>query len=1687
MKYIKSSGGYYYKELSNGKRSRVSAEEYNTKKQKFLSKQGGGTGSGPYMREYEHMQAMAEQERLKRERLKTLTPEQIYAEKERKEIEETRASLKRKKDSVIIEKLIEEFKKKKPEKGTFFSTKKKLVEVMYGIILKAKNKNIEKSLLIQKMFQEIRNKYTDRERSIINIDLQNYIRQQPQSEPPKFPIIYLGDLFDSSCKANNYNDNKCNQQNILEKFSFNIRNIKYLKENLDKFQIFLGNRDINKLKLLELLKFEDETDWNTILNENNIVDAANKLVNTLNNSQPPAEETVAAQWKYNNNQEWDKGGFKPYWNNTEKNKEKWKNWEDTFEIKTCDQMFDRIFGADPKTGTMSADLLKDSIYNEITQLDSSGEQSPQSEPDLSEFKSAVALVVFKLLMMKKNDTIGNNNISYKLKQFVNDYSFVDLLLQNNVHFCKAIDNGNNILCFSHSGIQENIMTTDEFNNIQITEEYKIKNDNDPKITGTPSTVKNVNDLNEHLKKELKELINSTDDDISEKIYKFLYISAPFKQKSPIVVDDYMNFIIDHKRQITVKGKNTIQFTGHQPVGIATLFNISNRDNNKDNYNMVFSIDRYNNVDNIDNFKEQYQTHSSILSLEGSKNINLKTDIKFGNKVEIYNYEKYINEKYINELNKEKLISIGDIKIDNQIDLNNNHLEYNNQKCKLTNLKDKNIMGIDEGNRLYQSSNTGDGGGFKKLLGSKKFKCTDKLSNQNGGGFFSSTLTEFEKRITKNENYFLSDLEGLSLEEEVKKINNSSNEQEGGSIIKKELKSEVKENLKLNKNINKSLKNINNLQKNFDTTLIKINEIIDNNQQGFNTLDENNNYKKVFGSIKEKKEKLVNSHTEANKELLNEFKKKEFKEYESAYKQERGENLDKGDLEYLSDLYIFYYDKRYLQITDKLNDSFNQKRKKTKEQYRKSLNIKDKVDYNRDRIIVFNDYLEEVIINVKIEFGIDVKSDFKNVDFQTEIAALIEDIPPNSYLDIFKKRKDKLESINELNKNFLKYETQLENKSKELINILRKTTNDKDADIISRKQNLKQEIEDKQINFNNSKINIVGFTLVEKDSKVYVKKTIEEGLKKINKAKTNYLNDINENTQDIENLNDKIKNIEKDIQEMKDTKKKTSEDNIKNFVKLKEDKAKLNNDIQEITDRLRKRSSEQGFRKLIRKITLSSSDKTLEKNQTRLAIILESLEKGIPIENVEQERKRKETESNISMKSKKFKLEKEEENLKTIAEKNRSDAEKEIRRKEENRNGGAKNPNGDENTKLITDTNSYIDEQRKELTQTRERIEELNKNIKEEKENFRGLDNKITGLEKILSKNNIGEQHIDDFNRIIDELREKNKAFTDLEKIITEGDLIKYEKTKKSNAKKTKKDSLKKISKDELEEKNKLFQEFNIELKNLDDKFEAIILKKGRLPIRLTQLQTEFIKLQKFIKEYSKVSSKQQKVNQKFLKKNNEQIIIKINQIQENVNKLIQIKDDKLMKDSENKIETILTKIKDDYLKIINQNKKENFKVELLNEFFITEENIIINLKKIYNFYVDRYIQSNNANYDDKLSNISGKLKLLYDSYIIDEFGKINDIYNAKLQQIENANAEKAAEEQKIINNAAAEEQKERNAVAEEKERNAAEADMKLRKNTKEFKQKLEQNKKQNEILNKKQVRIRQGVANNLANKLLKEK
>ena len=795
MKYIKSSGGYYYKEYANGKRSRISLEEYNKKKNQF-NKQQQDAG--------------------------TLNID----------------------------------KKKSQEAGT------PAAEIIPQVTNNA-NK----------------------------------------------PIIYLGDLFDSSCKGE-----KCKNETVLDRFSFNIRNIKYIKGNIKNIHIFLGNRDINKLKLLELLKLYNEDAWkNIIFKSNNIYGNGNFLLNATVNlinyieqkeeslsplqdesNQSNINESISGEdktteslntaityatvnknelnqrWKYSTKKEWDKGNFLPYWNinkkkildnlfkETDKNtynnlkknithdvvmqhlkktmedkrkeeeklreqlkteneneklktninnpnltkqniqearmlKEKYNDniqyyhWYGDFEVKTCNDMFDRIFGADPKLGTMSADLLKDSIFNEIIKM---YDITNFSDINIdNNFKSALALVVFKLLMTtsKKIENIistTNSSTEENIKKFVKDYSFADLLLHDNVHFCKAIEIDNRVLCFSHSGIGKEILTLEDFENIGKIYTNNAKNSNnitlreitDHKypdkniITGTTSTVKSVNELNHNLKKKLKNLLEDTmnQKEINQNIYRFLYISASFDNKSPIVAKNYNELIRSHDKQITVNGKNIIQFTGHQPVGMAPVFNVSRntRNTNTGNFNIVFSIDRYNNVDNLHNFETQYENYSSIISLDKGENINLKTNITFKKNADIYNYNGIDeNNKYsFNEDNKK-------ININNNFDLVTITFKYKkNNQCNILDLSSKynNIIGVDNKLKLYETKTAGPPK-FEKLLNiNENFSCNNSSSSQNGGGTFkisnyNSLDQNFINLIKKNKLFLLSDLEGLNME------------------------------------------------------------------------------------------------------------------------------------------------------------------------------------------------------------------------------------------------------------------------------------------------------------------------------------------------------------------------------------------------------------------------------------------------------------------------------------------------------------------------------------------------------------------------------------------------------------------------------------------------------------------------------------------------------------------------------------------------------------------------------------------------------------------------------------------------------------------------------------------------------------------------------------------------------------
>ena len=385
-------------------------------------------------------------------------------------------------------------------------------------------------------------------------------------------------------------------------------------------------------------------------------------------------------------------------------------------------------------------------------------------------------------------------------------------------------------------------------------------------------------------------------------------------------------------------------------------------------------------------------------------------------------------------------------------------------------------------------------------------------------------------------------------------------------------------------------------------------------------------------------------------------------------------------------------------------------------------------------------------------------------------------------------------------------------------------------------------------------------------------------------------------------------------------------------------------------------------------------------------------------------------------------------------------------------------------KTLEESNNLLDNN---IIKLKNDIEIKLTELKESQTNTDILENDINGLKNILSNNkNITIDNITEFNNIIRKIKENYPELTTDLKIITTSEQLKKTSGRKllseSNAKKTKKSSLKDIKEEKIKNRNLLLKEFNNDLNKFYE--QLLQLHDFRFPNNLKTANIIYNDLQKLIKEYTKISSKQQKENQKILRKNNEQILKIIYQIQQNINKLIEIKNNELISNKED-IDTILTKIKNNYLNIINQNGTENFIEELNEKFSITSENIIVRLKEIYEFYVDNYIESNNVAYDEKLSNILEKLTLLYEQYIIIEFEKINDIYNTKLQEKLNF------------------EQKEANA----KQEKAEEELNRLKQQARDLKSKAKEDLEKQDKEKKEQIRQRQSIADELATLILQIK
>ena len=143
----------------------------------------------------------------------------------------------------------------------------------------------------------------------------------------------------------------------------------------------IGNRDINKIKLLALLQAKDNSAW--WQSGKSIPEIATNLVATFNKS------GSNNFWKFD-----DLRSINPFWNKANPNftDERWLPDKPVI-AKSLLERFEYIFGDDPKVGTISAKNNLDGIPLELGII--TGD---------AEYKAAIVLTVFaRMLFMKPNE------------------------------------------------------------------------------------------------------------------------------------------------------------------------------------------------------------------------------------------------------------------------------------------------------------------------------------------------------------------------------------------------------------------------------------------------------------------------------------------------------------------------------------------------------------------------------------------------------------------------------------------------------------------------------------------------------------------------------------------------------------------------------------------------------------------------------------------------------------------------------------------------------------------------------------------------------------------------------------------------------------------------------------------------------------------------------------------------------------------------------------------------------------------------------------------------------------------------------------------------------------------------------------------------------------------------------------
>jgi len=285
---------------------------------------------------------------------------------------------------------------------------------------------------------------------------------------PTNRVIFLGDVFDNTaqfgpkCKGEECKDPDDDEGNCVDNSNYvALETIKLLVDNEERCKFVVGNRDINKIKLIPFFSFKNGEKWWT--KGNSYEEIVNNLMTKLNDNPWLVQKE---QLKY----------FRPFWSS--KPEEYNKGWLVDNEIKFIDiyDRFERIFGKDPAPGTMSALVTLKCIPNELfpDMMNFYGAMLTKAETTDNEEKdkklhndwrkrvrAALTITVFMRMLDKElwneNKSKINGEIDKKEFKALDGYLYYYLTKAPAAYYAEY---NKNLFLFAHGGITNDFVKGD---------------------------------------------------------------------------------------------------------------------------------------------------------------------------------------------------------------------------------------------------------------------------------------------------------------------------------------------------------------------------------------------------------------------------------------------------------------------------------------------------------------------------------------------------------------------------------------------------------------------------------------------------------------------------------------------------------------------------------------------------------------------------------------------------------------------------------------------------------------------------------------------------------------------------------------------------------------------------------------------------------------------------------------------------------------------------------------------------------------------------------------------------------------------------------------------------------------------------------------------------------------------------